>query len=95
MNTPVTIIVIAIMIFVISFYCHRRHHLTHYLIIKIITDLVISIVIDMINHHFSLEKEVSHTPHMYRLVHFLPNFSAISPGSFPVHQCKFEPRPNK
>lgn len=53
------------MIFVISFYCHRRHHLTHYLIIKIITDLVISIVIDMINHHFSLEKEVLHTPHMY------------------------------
>lgn len=65
MNAPVTIIVIAIMIFAISFYCHRRHHLTHYHIIKIITDLVISIVIDMINHHFSLEKEVSHTPHMY------------------------------
>lgn len=87
MNTPVTIIVIAIMIFVISFYCHRRHHLTHYL-----TDLVISIVIDMINHHFSLE---TYTSHVYSwLVHFLPNFSAISPGSFPVHQCKFEPRPN-
>ena len=33
--------------------------------LKIITDLIISIVIDMINHHFSLEKEVSHTPHMY------------------------------
>ena len=66
MNTPVTIIVIAIMIFVISFYCHRRHHLTHYLIIKIITDLVISIVIDMINHHFSLEKKgITYTSHVY------------------------------
>ena len=51
--------------FCYQFFCHRRYHLTHYLIIKIITDLVISIVIDMINHHFSLEKEVSHTPLMY------------------------------
>ena len=65
MNTLITIIVIA-MIFSISFYCHRHHHLTHYLIIKINTVLVISIVIDMINHHFSLgKKKVSHTPHMY------------------------------
>ena len=65
MNTLITIIVIA-MIFSISFYCRRHHHLTHYLIIKINTVLVISIVIDMINHHFSLEKKgITYTSHVY------------------------------